>query len=409
MAYRDVPIEQELLAHQAFLKRLATDLVGADAEDLVQDVWQRALERPPQSHRLRGWLARVARNLSANRWRDEARRREREQRRAEPSPTQAELETHLEMRKELVAALDALCPTHRETILLRYFEGLAPRDIAERQAAPVSTVKTRLQRGLAQLRTTLDERRGGERNAWVPAVTALGVTARSQPASGALGGIVMGMKMKLGAAALVVGVAAYFAPRPQSTEPLPVSTVEPAVNEEGDETALDETRPANEVASSGERQAVAEELENRAATRDAAQVLRVVVGGPFGGRRTPGDGHREGARRAREVERSDPRVLAASGPNERVRADTVPRASRGSRRPPARRPAGPWTSMLRATSANRCTSRYRRVNVKAPATSTRPGCGSSPRRSGRSSRSQSATRTRASISIKSSCAASPPR
>lgn len=59
-------IAQELLAHQAFLRRLATDLVGADADDLVQEVWRKALERPPRHGRqLRGWLSRVARNLAA--------------------------------------------------------------------------------------------------------------------------------------------------------------------------------------------------------------------------------------------------------------------------------------------------------------------------------------------------------
>ena len=47
MLNRNPMISQELLAHQTFLRRLAIDLVGKDADDLVQDVWQRALERPP--------------------------------------------------------------------------------------------------------------------------------------------------------------------------------------------------------------------------------------------------------------------------------------------------------------------------------------------------------------------------
>jgi len=80
MPNQDPYIAQELLSHQTFLRRLAIDLVGKDADDLVQDVWQRALERPPHhGHQLRGWLARVARNLAADRWRGEARRTEREE------------------------------------------------------------------------------------------------------------------------------------------------------------------------------------------------------------------------------------------------------------------------------------------------------------------------------------------
>ncbi len=60
-----------------------------------------------------------------------------------------------ELRKELVEALDSLSQSCRETILLRYFEGLAPRDIAKRHGAPVATVNTRLRRGLGQLREAL--------------------------------------------------------------------------------------------------------------------------------------------------------------------------------------------------------------------------------------------------------------
>lgn len=93
MPNQDPSIAQELLSHQTFLRRLAIDLVGKDADDLVQDVWQRALERPPHHGRqLRGWLARVARNLAANRWRGEARRRSREEGRASAQPAGDELE-----------------------------------------------------------------------------------------------------------------------------------------------------------------------------------------------------------------------------------------------------------------------------------------------------------------------------
>ena len=128
MPNQDPYIAQELLSHQTFLRRLAIDLVGKDADDLVQDVWQRALERPPHHDRqLRGWLARIAHNLAANRWRGEVRRTEREERRASEQPAADELEARFELRKELVGALDSLSQSCRETILLRYFEGLAPR------------------------------------------------------------------------------------------------------------------------------------------------------------------------------------------------------------------------------------------------------------------------------------------
>ena len=51
-------------------------------------------------------------------------------------------------------------------MLLRYFDDLAPREVASRLGVPVETVRTRLRRGLERLRTALDERHGGDRSAW---------------------------------------------------------------------------------------------------------------------------------------------------------------------------------------------------------------------------------------------------
>jgi DNA-directed RNA polymerase specialized sigma24 family protein len=46
-------------------------------------------------------------------------------------------------------------------LLLRYFDGMTPTQIAERLRCPLSSVKTLLARGLAKLRVDLD------RQAWV--------------------------------------------------------------------------------------------------------------------------------------------------------------------------------------------------------------------------------------------------
>ena len=226
---------RELLAHQAFLKRLAFDLVGEDADDLVQDVWQRALERPPHHGRqLRSWLARVARNLASNRWRDQARRREREERRAREAFGDDELEARFELRRELVDALDGLGEPNRETVLLRYFEGLAPGEIAERQGTPVATVKTRLRRGLAQLREALDRRHDGDRGAWVPAVTSLALPVASgvESSTAVLGGMVMGTMLKGSVAVLVAAACVYFVGRALPNEHSAVTVAEPSAAEE---------------------------------------------------------------------------------------------------------------------------------------------------------------------------------
>ena len=294
-------LAQELLSHQTFLRRLAIDLVGEEADDLVQDVWQRALERPPHhGGQLRGWLARVARNLAANRWRDEARRAEREERRASERPAAEELDARFELRKELVGALDSLSQPCRETILLRYFEGLAPRDIARRQGSPVATVKTRLRRGLAHLREVLDQRSGGDRASWMSAVTALAAPVDSVVGTTSLviGGIAMGTMTKVSAATLVVAACVYVVTRTPRTESLPVASVEPQAADAELVDAADVTASADPVAEPSVefvgRSPLAEEPPGVAAAAPGANVLRVVLDGVTEEEARSAIGHRDG-------------------------------------------------------------------------------------------------------------------
>ncbi|MEM7311300.1 MAG: RNA polymerase sigma factor [Planctomycetota bacterium] len=280
----DPSIARELLAHQTFLRRLSRDLVGEDADDLVQEVWQRALERPPRHGReLRGWLGRIARNLAANRWSGEARRREREERRALEEPA-GQVEARFELRKELVEALDALGQPYREAILLRYFEDLAPGEIARRQGTPVGTVKTRLRRGLAQLRETLDQRHGGERARWMGAVAALGAPAGRDGAIGTLviEGVTMGTTTKVSAAALAAAVCVYLVVRAPRSESPQMATIEPPAS---DAEVVQAARAA-EFANAAEgaepdsaRSLVAEEPAIDAGAAAPGNVLRVVLEG----------------------------------------------------------------------------------------------------------------------------------
>ena len=137
-------LAEQLLQHQAFLQRLARGLAGSDAEDLVQDVWRRALEHPPiHSLRLRAWIAQITRNLAANRRRDELRRRGRETdvarwERSEDGPHSRA--ARFELHRELVGLLAALDEPYRDTLLMRYFEGLLPEEIARRSGLPTATV-----------------------------------------------------------------------------------------------------------------------------------------------------------------------------------------------------------------------------------------------------------------------------
>ena len=66
------PIEQAFAAHRPLLWSLSYRMLGtaADADDLVQETFERALRHPPQTDRaLRPWLVRVATNAARDRLR----------------------------------------------------------------------------------------------------------------------------------------------------------------------------------------------------------------------------------------------------------------------------------------------------------------------------------------------------
>src|SRR5262249_17428963 len=124
-----------LLAHDRFLRSLARSLLwdGQAADDVVQEAYLRALTAVPAGAAPpRAWLGRVGRNLGLN-WRRAARRRDAREcaaARAEATPSAAEILERESVRQRVVQATLALAESYRETLLLRYFEGLAPRQIA---------------------------------------------------------------------------------------------------------------------------------------------------------------------------------------------------------------------------------------------------------------------------------------
>jgi RNA polymerase sigma-70 factor (ECF subfamily) len=134
------------------------------AEDLVQETWLRALERSAQYNgrsRFEPWLFSIARNLAI----DDLRRQrgvslEDSDTGLPPSGMDSPFLTAAkgEDAVRIAAALGALAPIYREALLLRFQEDLSLQEIAEVAGAPVATVSSRIQRGLAILR---DELKGG--------------------------------------------------------------------------------------------------------------------------------------------------------------------------------------------------------------------------------------------------------
>jgi RNA polymerase sigma-70 factor (ECF subfamily) len=68
---------------------------------------------------------------------------------------------NLEDRERIAAALMAVDTLHREVLVLRFHEELSLEEIAKVTRAPLSTVKSRLYRGLAMMKPKLDDAGGG--------------------------------------------------------------------------------------------------------------------------------------------------------------------------------------------------------------------------------------------------------
>jgi RNA polymerase sigma-70 factor (ECF subfamily) len=66
-------------------------------------------------------------------------------------------------------------------ILLRYFEGLSIRDIADNLHIPIGTVKTRLKVARAVLRQGLDDAYHGDRTTWARPLVAYASPVSSRP------------------------------------------------------------------------------------------------------------------------------------------------------------------------------------------------------------------------------------
>jgi RNA polymerase sigma-70 factor (ECF subfamily) len=158
-----MPEREALMEHVGFLRALALSLLQneADADDVVQQTLATAMERPPAAQRnLRAWLATVTRNfaLLTHRRRKRARARELVVARPESTPSPAEIAARLELERKVVDAVAELEEPYRTTVILRFYDGLQPTEIARHLGVPASTVRVRLKRGLDRLRARLEEK-----------------------------------------------------------------------------------------------------------------------------------------------------------------------------------------------------------------------------------------------------------
>jgi RNA polymerase sigma-70 factor (ECF subfamily) len=135
-----------------------------DAEDVVQEVfsqaWRTATRYEAGRGTVAGWLLMMARTRAIDRLRARQSRPDttgdvvldRMPGQTEtPSETLLVSEQYARIRQRLVA----LPADQRTALELAYFEGLSHSEIAERLAAPLGTIKTRIRTALATLRRSL--------------------------------------------------------------------------------------------------------------------------------------------------------------------------------------------------------------------------------------------------------------
>jgi RNA polymerase sigma factor (sigma-70 family) len=160
--------EEIVHRYQQVAFRTAYVITGsaADAEDAAQEGFvkaYRALASFRPGAEPRPWLLRIVANEARNRVRSTGRRHQLELRLAEgfrpggaaPSPEAATIAA--EDRRHLLSMVNELSEDDRLVVASRYFLELSGEETAAALGIPEGTVKSRLSRALARLRTRVEE------------------------------------------------------------------------------------------------------------------------------------------------------------------------------------------------------------------------------------------------------------
>jgi RNA polymerase sigma-70 factor, ECF subfamily len=178
---RDVALLHDLVVEYQFrLVRYLIYLLGRrdSVDDLVQETWLRVLERGRSydgHSRFEPWLFAIARNLTIDHLRQrrifsldssddsgDPHSSHRSEQDGKPlslashDPSPFELAARTEDAQRLAHTLGTLEPIYREALVLRFQEDLSLQEMATVIGLPLTTVSSRIYRGLAALRAQLE-------------------------------------------------------------------------------------------------------------------------------------------------------------------------------------------------------------------------------------------------------------
>lgn len=222
LTIRTLVLEWQGPIYRYLLLRLGNE---ADAADATQETFILALERLDQLRdpdRVRPWLYQIAHNAAARQRRSRGRRRAHESAGARCgsfAPEASGLD-EADERRWIRDQVSELPIGLREPIALHYFQGLTQHEVAAALGLPRSTVQSRLNKGLGQLKSLCGSRAVAPllslgADAAEPLPAALSRALQDLTASGLRAAVItqgaIAMKIKfaaLGAALILIGLAA---------------------------------------------------------------------------------------------------------------------------------------------------------------------------------------------------------
>lgn len=157
--------EHELLLMRPKLVRVAFDFFHnrEDAEDVVQEVYVRLLERGyVEGDNLEPLAIRATKNLCVSVWRRMKLREARGLNEVAETMDITEADSHIlqkEHSERLEKAINQLPPSEQRLIRLRHDEGLKSEEISKQTGIPIRSVSTMLSSAKKRLRTLLTNKK----------------------------------------------------------------------------------------------------------------------------------------------------------------------------------------------------------------------------------------------------------